>query len=338
MIGILKLVDVQLLRFIDISKIPTMSNNNSVDCPYLNPIVETNPANLAIGGVILVICAVFAFVANIVIVAIYSRKNMRSPINTLLTGLALVEAILALWMIFWRGLLSLEVEPFVSRILFPLNAFYMTLHTVSVFFTVSLGLERYFAVCHFKKMNSKTAFIILGACLALSITINLPHAWVYEWHTNDNGTVCTALNVKFVSDNGKFLYYSSSIVQLIIPTLILIVTSMLIIKKIKRTNDTMEELTEISVNRKKEHRITKKLLAVILVFTVKSILIVTLKFFHMSNSNVLFASLCDLFVVLNCGVNIIIYGIYDENFRKIILSRYKDDKKTTVYTQVTKSH
>ena len=86
MIGILRLVDVQLLRFIDISKIPTMSNNNSVDCVLINPTVETNPANLAIGGVILVICAVFAFVANIVIVAIYSRKNMRSPINRLLTG------------------------------------------------------------------------------------------------------------------------------------------------------------------------------------------------------------------------------------------------------------
>ena len=178
----------------------------------------------------------------------------------------------------------------------------------------------------------------MGAGLALSITINVPHAWVYEWHINDNGTVCTTLNVKFVSDNGKFLYYFSSAVQLIIPTLTLIVTSILIIKKIKRTNDTIEELTEISVNRNKEHKITKKLLAVILVFTVKSILIFTLKFFHMSSGNVLFASNYDLLVVLNCGVNIIIYGMYDENFRKNLLSRYKDDKKTTVYTQVTKSH
>ena len=48
--------------------------------------MDLNPANVAIGGVILVLCAVFAFVANIVIVAIYTRKNMRSPINTILTG------------------------------------------------------------------------------------------------------------------------------------------------------------------------------------------------------------------------------------------------------------
>ena len=48
--------------------------------------VDLNPANVAIGGVILLIFAVFAIIANIMIIAIYSRKNMRSPINTLLTG------------------------------------------------------------------------------------------------------------------------------------------------------------------------------------------------------------------------------------------------------------
>ena len=44
------------------------------------------------------------------------------------------------------------------------------------------------------------------------------------------------------------------------------------ILQIKRTNDAMEELTEMSVNRSMELKITKKLLAVILVFAIKSIL------------------------------------------------------------------
>ena len=48
--------------------------------------VDLNPINVAIGGVILSIFAVFAIIGNIIIIAIYSRKNMRSPINTLLTG------------------------------------------------------------------------------------------------------------------------------------------------------------------------------------------------------------------------------------------------------------
>ena len=115
--------------------------------------------------------------------------------------------------------------------------------------------------------------------------------------------------------------------------------------QIKSANDTMEELTEISVNRKMEHRITNMLLTVIFVFCVKSILIFICQFLSLNlTDKALFLSLRDLFVVLHCGVNIIIYGIYDKNFRKIILSRCKNDKKTTVYskysldTQVIKSH
>ena len=48
--------------------------------------VDLNPANVAIGGVILLIFALFAILANVIIIAIYTRKNMRSPTNTILTG------------------------------------------------------------------------------------------------------------------------------------------------------------------------------------------------------------------------------------------------------------
>ena len=48
--------------------------------------MDLNPANVAIGGVILMIFAVFAIFANVIIIVIYTRKKMRSPINVLLTG------------------------------------------------------------------------------------------------------------------------------------------------------------------------------------------------------------------------------------------------------------
>ena len=108
-----------------------------------------------------------------------------------------------------------------------------------------------------------------------------------------------------------------------------------IMLQIKRVNDTMEELTEISVNRNTENRITNMLLTVIFVFCVKTILIPICHFFGRNlTDNTVFSSLRDLFVVLNGGVNIIIYGIYDKNFKKIILSRCKNDKKTTVSSTV----
>ena len=93
----------------------------------------------------------------------------------------------------------------------------------------------------------------------------------------------------------------------------------------------MEELTKKSVNRNIEHRITKKLLAIILVFAIKSILNFIFLGLFISTKNGLFLSLFDLFTVLNCGVNVIIYAIFDKKFRKIISSRFKKDKETKIW-------
>ena len=101
--------------------------------------------------------------------------------------------------------------------------------------------------------------------------------------------------------------------------------------QIKKTNDTMEELTKKSVNRNLEQRITKKLLAIILVFAIKSILNFIFLGLFIKTKNGLFLSLFDLFTVLNCGVNVIIYAIFDKKFRKIISSRFKKDKETKIW-------
>ena len=39
----------------------------------------------------------------------------------------------------------------------------------------------------------------------------------------------------------------------------------------------------------------------------------------------------DLLLVLNCGVNVIIYAIFDKKFRKIISSRFKNDDESTIW-------
>ena len=83
-----------------------------------------------------------------------------------------------------------------------------------------------------KKMNFKTAFIILGSIVALSIAIHVPLAWFYGWHISDNGTVSMFVNIKFASDTTNILYYFYVVVKFIMPMLILIVTSILIIKKV----------------------------------------------------------------------------------------------------------
>ena len=86
----------------------------------------------------------------------------------------------------------------------------------------------------------------------------------------------------------------------------------------------MEELTAMSVNRTMELKITKKLLAVILVFAVKSILYSIFLGLMLKTKNGFFLTPVDLLLVLNCGVNVIIYGIFDKKFRRIIGSRFKN--------------
>ena len=82
-----------------------------------------------------------------------------------------------------------------------------------------------------KKMNFKTAFIILGSIVALSIAIHVPLAWFFGWHISDNGTVSMFVN-EFAFDTINLLYYFYVVVKFILPMLILIVTSILIIKKV----------------------------------------------------------------------------------------------------------
>ena len=98
------------------------------------------------------------------------------------------------------------------------------------------GLERYFAVCHLKKMNFKTAFIILGSIVPLSIIMSLPVAWWFEWHINDNGTVIMVSNSEFILDSKFYVFSFYAVVKIVLPMLILIITSILTIKKVPKIN------------------------------------------------------------------------------------------------------
>ena len=96
------------------------------------------------------------------------------------------------------------------------------------------GLERYFAVCHLKKMNSKTAFIILGSIVPLSIVMHLPVAWWFEWHINDNGTVIMVSNSEFILASKFYIFSFYEVVKFVMPMVTLTITSILIIKKVPK--------------------------------------------------------------------------------------------------------
>ena len=83
----------------------------------------------------------------------------------------------------------------------------------------------------------------------------------------------------------------------------------------------MEKLTEMPVSRKTEFQATKKIMAIIGVFFCVHVCIAIagagiFASVSFSSKNIL-AALVDMLIVLNCCVNVIIYGIFDPKFRHI---------------------
>ena len=81
----------------------------------------------------------------------------------------------------------------------------------------------------------------------------------------------------------------------------------------------MEELTEMPAiaNRKREYRITKKLLAIIGSFFVLNLAVSSFFLAATQYPIILLASISDCFTCLNSGVNIFIYGTLDARFRNV---------------------
>ena len=97
--------------------------------------------------------------------------------------------------------------------------------------------------------------------------------------------------------------------------------------QIRELNNTMEKLTEIPVSRKTEMRATKKILAVIGVFFLCNSFIgifgiIAKTALSNSHSRIILTDVSILLLVLNCSVNVIIYGIFDLKFRQIFLELF----------------
>ena len=116
----------------------------------------------------------------------------------------------------------------------------------------------------------------------------------------------------------------------------------------KKANDALEDLTSTTVSRRVENIVTKKTLAVIGVFFVSSFVISvtgsiarTGKF---KSYNPFFTAIIDVFAVVNCSINIVIYGIFDykfrETFKKIFCACLISEKRSATpihMTTLTKS-
>ena len=164
----------------------------------------------------------------------------------------------------------------------------------------------------------------MGVIGVLSTIINLPVFWfVNNLHLN-----CKIEKLLILIPSLAFRF--------IAPMLALIKANGLTLLKIRQTNNQMEELTDQSVSRKAEHRLIRKVLAIVGLFICCHIITVCLNFSLFFVPSTLFNNaLADVFVVLNSSMNITIYCGFDRKFRQQLknmvcccFDRNKDKNKT----------
>jgi hypothetical protein len=106
--------------------------------------------------------------------------------------------------------------------------------TSSTLMTVFLSLERYFAICRKKPITYKKVYISMAVIGSYSFLLFLPTFWLRRITTKD-GVITSELNEVLNCDKTFHLYQNylpNLILRFIIPTIILIVTSILTIKEV----------------------------------------------------------------------------------------------------------
>ena len=106
--------------------------------------------------------------------------------------------------------------------------------TASTFITVFLSFERYFAICRKNPITYKRVYISMAVIGIFTFLSFLPMFWLRRITTKD-GVVTSELNEE-LNCNETFHFYQNIlpnlILRFILPTIILVVTSILTIKEV----------------------------------------------------------------------------------------------------------
>ncbi|XP_046681022.1 G-protein coupled receptor dmsr-1-like [Homalodisca vitripennis] len=282
-------------------------NASSSEARYCGPGLEHFHAGYrhAHGYVSLLVC-VFGSVANVLNIAVLTRREMSSPTNTILTGLAVADLLVMLEYIPFACHMYLPQRPKRERFSYGWALFVLlhaqvsqVCHTISIWLTVTLAVWRYIAVAYPQHnrewcgMQRTIAVIVFGyifcplLCVPLYLAFEIePKIALLGEDGNDaqpNSTIAynTTLYVVDLSAMGKannnllmdINFWVYSVVIKIIPCIALTVLSLRLICALLDTKRRREKLTSGSKKttrllekERQTDRTTRMLLAVLLLF------------------------------------------------------------------------
>ncbi|KAL1140966.1 hypothetical protein AAG570_000892 [Ranatra chinensis] len=297
------------------------------------------------GYVSLIVC-LFGSVANLLNIAVLTRREMSSPTNTILTGMAVADLLVMLEYIPFSLRLYLLVmtkrEKFsygwAVFVLFHSN-FTQVCHTVSIWLTVTLAVWRYIAVAYPQRNREwcgmrRTVLAIAGGylvcpvlCIPLYLAFNVQPQYRLldendEYVSNKS---LQAYNITLYTVN----FWVYSVVIKIIPCVALTVLSSILICALIDTKRRREALTsggrKTPRNAEKERqtdRTTRMLLAVLALFLITEFpqgilgLLTALlgRGFFISCYQKL-GDVMDVMALINSAINFMIYCAMSRQFR-----------------------
>lgn len=285
----------------------------------------------------------FGVITNTLNIIVLTRKNMKSSTNLMLIILAVSDGLLNVIYIPYAILDYARISKF-AEFYYAFAILSYVLHTVSVWITVTLSIFRYIAIrfpFHQKRYCSmKRTKITVTVVILLCMCISIPNALSYEFLVvKHNGETLRLLHFNDHTIFGTKLmaisFWIMAIMVNFLPSLLLSVFSLLLIKTMKSSNKRRHELCNtvyrISNNTGRSHQshsridkgteTTKLILTIVVLFVLTTLpqgilnLTAGISKTIFDGLIVHFGSLMDILTLVNSAVNFIIYCTMSMTFR-----------------------
>ncbi|XP_013407406.1 sex peptide receptor-like [Lingula anatina] len=304
------------------------------------------------GGLAVTIC-IFGIVANILNIIVLTRKSMRTSTNFILTALAVSDGLtMAAYLPFalqyycvYGTNPSLERDTLAAAqfLLFYAN-FSVTVHTVSVWLTVTLAVFRYLYIgwprhgqvlCSIERAKMAIGlnyFLCPVFCIPNYITLGISNNSGY-WGVETKSEPAYQMTIR------TFYFWEHAFLLKLIPCFILTIMSILLVKGMKdaekrrlklgghnQTNN-VSRMNQ-NVRGKKTNRTTRMLLVVVILFVITELpqgilnLISGLDSEVFQNVYTPLGDLMDIIALTNSGINFILYCTMSKQFRTTFIELF----------------
>lgn len=286
---------------------------------------------------------VIGAVSNILNIIVLTRRNMKTSTNYLLTALATADLLLLvneipLYSYFvydqdsvsypygWAAYLAFET---VSKFIF---------NTISTWMTVLIGIWRnlvvYSPIQNRGLYTRKRTLLSIGIVYVVCLIMNIPVMLItcVNGIVTEDGDFTGEYFVNFYGCKTILTFQVIIVFNRTVPVIAITILCVFLITAIRRARLRRSTLTHrpsnASKNDEKSNKVTVTLLSVIVVFFITHIVIaiifVTDFFYPLAQ----FIPVTNLFMFINSSVNIILYSLTSEEYRRTFINTFGLEKAT----------